>query len=117
MKIERFLCGMFNGKISLIKTDGLNDVLTDKNFQHLRSLGVEDSDRYLWLPTEQVVALPHIETVEDENGRIWVQNETRLIKIHDYLQLTNPYKVLSNFPFLTPLDELPESLEPLEVKK
>jgi hypothetical protein len=116
MKIERFLCGMFgDGKIYLLKTDGLNDVLTDKNFQYLRNLTLEYSDKYLWLPTEQVVALPHIENVEDDNGRTWVQNQTLLIPIHDYLQLTNPHQLLSKY-FLPLLKEPPESLESLKVE-
>ena len=116
MKVERFLYGMFDGKICLLKTDGVNKLLSDKNFQWLRNLRVEDSDKYLWLPTEQVVALPHIEKVSDENGRDWVQNQTLLIPIHDYIQCTNPYKLLSKF-FLPILDELPGELEPIQVEQ
>ena len=107
---------MFNGKIHLLKTNGVNDLLSDKNFQFLRNLSEENSDKYLWLPTEQIIALPHIITVADDNGRMWVQNQTLLINIHDYLQLTNPYQLFSKF-FLPPLDELPEKLEPIEVRK
>jgi hypothetical protein len=81
VKVERFLYGMFNGKIYLLKTEGVNNLLSDKNFQFLRNLREEDSDKYLWLPTEQIVALPHIVKVEDDNGRSWVQNQTLLIKI------------------------------------
>lgn len=115
MKIQRFLYGMFDGKICLLKTDGVNKILSDKNFQYLRNLQPEDSDKYLWLPTEQVVALPHIETVSDKDGRTWVQNQTLLIPIHDYIQLTNPIQALSKF-FLPILDQPPESLEPLKVE-
>lgn len=116
MRIQRFLYGMFDGKICLLKTDGVNNILSDTNFQKLRKLTPEDSDKYLWLPTEQVVALPHIETVEDDDGRTWVQNQTLLIPIHDYIQLTNPIQLLSKF-FLPVLAEVPKSLEPLEVSK
>ena len=115
MKIERFLYGMFNGKIYLLKTEGLNTVLSDKNFQFLRNLKEEDSGKYLWLPTEQLIALPDIVTVKDDDGRTWVQNETFLIKIHDYLQLTKPNELLSKHHVL-PLEELPESLEPLKIE-
>jgi len=116
VKIERFFYGMVNGKISLLKTSGVNKLVSDKNFQFLRNLRVDDSDKYLWLPTEQVVALPHIIRVEDDDGRTWVQNETFLIPIHNYIQFTDPYNLLSKF-FHSPLNELPEKLEPLEVKR
>jgi len=105
---------MINGKIYLFTTNGVSDLLSDKNFQKLRTLREEDSDKYLWLPTEQVVAFPHIVTVEDQNGRTWVQNETLLIKIHDYIQLTNPNHLLSKF-FSIPYETLPEKFEPLKV--
>jgi len=116
VKIERFFYGMVNGKIYLLKTDGVNNLLSDKNFQFLRNLRLQHSDKYLWLPTEQIIALPHITNVEDDDGRIWVQNQTLLIKIHDYLQLTNPHKFFSKF-FLPPLNELPKKLEPIKVEQ
>lgn len=112
--IEQFLYGMFQGKISLLKTDGVNKILSDKNFQILRNLKMEDSDKYLWLPTEQIVALPRIVNVEDSNGRSWVQNHTILIPIHEYIQQTDPKKIFSKF-FLPPLEEIPKNLEPIKV--
>ena len=98
MKIARFKYGMASdGKIILEKSDGLSDVLTDKNFQLLRELTEEDNENYLWLPTEQLVALPRITTVKDDDGRPFVQNETVLLPIHDYIQLTNPRQTLARF--------------------
>ena len=114
MKIERVLYGMFNGKICMLKTTGVNNIITDKNLQHLRELTVADSDKYLWLPTEQVVALPHIESVEDKDGRSWVQNQTLLIPIHDYIRLTSPYEHFAQH-FLPVMDTLPIKFEPLTV--
>ncbi len=119
MNIERFQYGMFDdGKICLFKTDGLNAILTDKNFQKLRNLTLEDSDKYLWLPTEQLIALPHITTTHDKDGRTFIQNETLLIHIHDYIRLTNPNQVLSQY-FNSKWKSIPEKLEPitLEVPK
>lgn len=116
MKIERFLYGMFNGKICLLKTDGVNTLLSDKNFQYLRNLTEADSNKYLWLPTEQIIALPHIITVQDENGRTFVQNETLLIPIHDYIRLTDPNKFLSQF-FNSEWKDIPEKLESLKIDK
>lgn len=114
MKIERFVYGMFNGKIYLLKTDGVDKILSYKNFYYLKNLTEMDNNKYLWLPTEQVVAVPHVTKVEDGDGRTWVQNQTLLIKIHDYLQLTNPHLTLAQF-FLPLSDELPESFNPIIV--
>jgi hypothetical protein len=105
---------MFNGRVELAKTNGVNQILSDQNFQFLRDLTLEDSDTYLWLPTEQIVALPHITTVQDKDGRTFVQNETFLIPIHDYIQLTNPTKIFSPH-FHSNQQSIPEKLEPLEI--
>jgi hypothetical protein len=113
MKIQRFIFGMFDGKVTLVKTDGVNQILSDKNFQYLRNLTPEDSDKYLWLQTEQVIAFPHITVTEDKNGRTFVQNETLLIPIHDYIQLTNPKQIFTNL--FQNRDSVPEKLEPLEI--
>lgn len=116
MKIERFFYGMIDGKIRLLKTNGLNAILTDKNFQRLRTLTEQDSDKYLWLPSEQLVAFPHITTVSDGDGRTFVQNETLLIGIHDYIQLSNP-KLLLYAYFSSEWKEIPDKLEPLTIKR
>lgn len=97
MKIYWFRYGMFDGKISLTKSDELNTVLSDKNFQRLRNLTEQDSKKYLWLPSEQLIALPHVTLAEDKDGRTFVQNETVLIGIHDYLRLSDPNQLLSPF--------------------
>jgi hypothetical protein len=114
MKIERFFYGMIDGKIYQFKTDYLRAVLSDKNFEALRKVTEEDSDKYLWFPSQQLVALPHVTKVEDEDGRTWVQNQTLVMGIHDYLCMTDPSKYLSKF-FVPELTEIPEVFEPLEV--
>jgi len=114
MKIERFFYGMIDGKIYQFKTDYLRAVLSDKNFESLRNVTEEDSDKYLWFPSQQLVALPRITTVADKDGRTWVQNQTLFVGIHDYLRMTNPSKYLSKF-FVPELKEVPEVFEPLEV--
>jgi hypothetical protein len=105
---------MIDGKIRQFKTDFLRAVLSDKNFEALRKVTEEDSDKYLWFPSQQLVALPHIITVSDKDGRTWVQNQTLFMGIHDYLHMTRPSKYLSKF-FVPELIEIPESFEPLEV--
>jgi len=112
MNVEYILYGMFNGKICLLKTDNVNAIISDKNLEFLRKLRVEDSDQHWWLPTEQLVALPHVQAVKDENGRDWVQNHTLLIPLHDYIQIT---KHIFDRYFLPILDEPPERLEPLHI--
>jgi len=111
--IERFVYGMFDGKIVLYKTQGLNKILSDKNFQILRNLGVEYDGQYFWLPTEQVVALPWITKVDDDDGREFIQNRTLIVPIHDYLQLTNVNTCLTRF-FDCEWDN--DNLEPIEVE-
>jgi len=115
VKVERFLYGLIGDKIYLLKTDDVNDILSPKNLEILRNLTEEDSDKYLWLPTEQLIALPHIIKVSDDNGRTWVQNQTLLITIHDYLQFTDPHHLFKKY-FLPRLTHLPEKFEPLEIK-
>jgi hypothetical protein len=115
VKIHRFFYGMVNGKVTQMKTEGVNQILSDSNFQRLKSLGVEDSDKYLWLPTEQVIAVPHITETVDKAGRKFVRNETLLIPIHEFLKFTDPALIFS--PFFLDVDDIPESLEPLEIDK
>src|SRR4030067_2722314 len=112
MRIERFLFGMFDGHIGLIKTSGVTSLITDASFQFLTGLIEDPENGYYWLPTEQVVAFPHIITVHDGDGREFVQNETYLIPIHDYIKLTN---TVARFPQVSEREFLPETLEPLEV--
>jgi len=114
MKIEHFFYGMIDGKITLLKTTGVSRLLQDKTFQRLRELREADSDIYLWLPTEQAIALPHITKVYDKAGREFIQNHTLLIGIHDYLRLTNPKNLLLPF-ILSPFQEVPETFEPIKV--
>jgi len=115
MRIERLFHGMIDGKVYLLKTDGLNKLLTDKSIQRLRELTIAESDRYQWFPTEQAVAVPHITMVNDEDGRVFVQNETRVMGIHDYLQWTNAENQFSKIPF-TKFKTIPETFEAIEVE-
>jgi len=114
MKIERFFYGMINGKIILLKTNGVNAILSDDNFQFLRKLTPKDNNQW-WLPAEQIVALSHVEEVDDDNGRTWVQNQTLLIPIHDYIKLTKPHEIFNVF-FKPVLHKPPDTFEPIKIK-
>jgi hypothetical protein len=116
MKIEVFLYGMFNGKIRLLKTGGVNTLLSAQNFFKLRNLKPEDSGKYLWLPTEQVIAYPYVVKVSDGDGREWVKNQTLLMTIHDYLHYTNANELMASFLISMP-DEFPKCLEPINLDK
>ena len=113
MKIERFFYGMINGKIYLSKTDGVTKILSDQNFQFLRKLTPKDNDQW-WFPVEQVISVSHIEEVDDDDGRTWVQNQTLLIQIYDYIELTKPTELFQNF-FEPILDAPPEKLKPINM--
>lgn len=115
MKIQRFFYGMVQDKIVLLKTEGVNAILSDASLQFLRQLTPNDNKEW-WLPTEQIVALCHIEEVEDGNGRTWVQNQTLLIPIHDYIRLTQPHTFFHEY-FEPTWEETPKKFESIEVKE
>lgn len=100
--LEHFLFGLFpdeidgKDKIQLYASPGIRGVLSDRNYQILRELQQDSSHKHFWLPDEQVVALPHIETVEDSSGRTWTRNHTVVIPIHIYIQLTEPFQTFSS---------------------
>jgi hypothetical protein len=91
MKVERILYGMqtSDGKIALLKTPGVNNILTFKSQEIIRNLKPADSHRYLWFKTEQTIAYPIITEVADQDpkhgGRTWVQNQTYLVNIHEFI--------------------------------
>ena len=105
MKVERILYGMqtADGKIALLKTPGVNNLLSFPSQEIIRNLKPQDSHRYLWFKTEQTIAYPVIIDVADKDpkhgGRTWVQNQTFLVNIHEYLTHTlcnsnNPFEGL-----------------------
>ncbi len=65
-------------------------------------------------PAEQVVSLSRIEKVHDGDGRTWVQNQTLLIPIHNYVKLT---KAQFNQYFDSTMRKMPETYESIEVKE
>lgn len=121
MKVERIIYGMqtADGKISLLKTPGVNNLLNFKNIEYVKNLKPADSRRYLWFKTEQTIAYPVIIEVADKDpkhgGRTWVQNQTFLVNIHEYLTHTlggkngNPFEPfvlpeLATFPDINPIN-------------
>ncbi len=114
MKVEAFFYGMIKGKIVLLKTDSVTNIISDSSFQFLRKLTPQDNNVW-WLPTEQIVAISKIIEIDDNDGRTWVQNETFLVPISDYLKLTNPQSIFQKF-FEIPVNDLPLSFEPLQIE-
>jgi len=111
MKVERIFYGMVNGKIDMLTTDGVRNLISYKNLEYIRNLTPADSGKHLWLKTEQTVAFPAIIEVEDNDGRTWVQNQTFLVNIHDYLEATAK-KIFT--PYIMPkLTEIPASFDPI----
>ncbi len=114
--IERIFYGMVNGKITMDKTPGVNTLLSDKSIEYIRNLGVEASDRYLYFKQEQVIAYPKIIPVFDEDSkRSWVQNETRLMSVHDFLEASNVGKILWQNQQFIEIKELPDQFNSLTV--
>lgn len=116
MTIERFVYGMFDGKIVLYKSDRVTQILTDQNFQYLREeikkKGLLANDKYYWLKTEQLIALPWVTQVNDDDGREFIQCRMLLVPIHDYFALTDVNASLAKF-FNVDWDR--ENLESIEV--
>jgi len=121
MKIERILYGMQtgDGKIAMLKTQGVNNLLSFKSQETIRKLKPADSHRYLWFKTEQTIAYPVIIEVADQDpkhgGRTWVQNQTFLVNIHEFLEYTlnngNPFtKIL-----LPEQEKFPDGFEAVTV--
>ena len=122
MKVERILYGMqtADGKIALLKTAGVNNLLSFPSQEVIRNLKPQDSHRYLWFPTECTIAYPVVVEVADKDpkhgGRTWVQNQTFLVNIHEYLTHTlcsssNPFEALIKPEY----DRFPEHFEALNV--
>lgn len=121
MKIERILYGMqtSNGKIDMLLSPGVRNLLTSKSIEHIRKLKPEDSHKYMWFPTEQTIAYPVIIEVEDKNpkhgGRTWVQNQTFIVNIHEFLSHTLNGTNLFSLLFMPELETFPENLDALNV--
>jgi hypothetical protein len=123
MKIERFLYGMqtADGKILMLMTPGVRGMLSQASIDFIRKLQPQDSYKYLWFREEQVIAYPVVITVTDERDpkkgkRTWVQNQTYLVNIHDYLTHTlgNGGNVFT--PLLHgELEVFPEFFDPVNV--
>jgi hypothetical protein len=114
--IERFIYGMFQGKISQDKTPGLNALLSDKQIEYIRNLPLEANERYLIFWKEQVIAFPKIIKIFDEKSkRSWVQNETRFITFKDYFEATSIEKTLWQNQEFTELKELPDQFNAITV--
>lgn len=123
MKIERLYYGMFTGtgKIGLMLTPKVRSLVQPQNIEYIKALQPEQSKRYLWLPSEQVVAYPVVTEVKDERegmgNRPWVQNQTFIMTVHDYISATQQQSFLSLVEphILEPLEDYPESWNALTV--
>jgi|WetSurMetagenome_2_1015567.scaffolds.fasta_scaffold189616_1 hypothetical protein len=103
MKIERILYGMqtSDGKIAFLKTSGVNTLLQFKSIEYIRTLKPKDSKQRLYFKTEGTLAYPYVVEVADKHpdhgGRTWVQNQTFLVTINDFLDYVqagkNPFQI------------------------
>ncbi len=117
MKVERVFYGMVNGKIDELTTAGARNLISYKNLEYLRTLKPEEfrKGKHLWMPTEQtvayVVAREVVDKREGKGGRSWVQIQTFLVNIHDYLESTAK-QVFE--PYIMPeLEEWPRQFDPI----
>jgi len=113
MKAEQFIYALFEGYgIKLIKSPGLNDLLTGEIIDYLCQLTSDKSN--LW--PNGVITVSKVHATHDEFGRDGVWNHTIALRLMDYLAYMQPNKMLASY-FIKNLDKPPRSLESLEVKK
>ena len=121
MKIERILYGMQteDGKILTKYTSGVTNMLKPKSRDFIKSLKPSDSHKPLWFPTEGTIAYPVIIEVAvkdpDQGGRTWVQNQTFLVEIHDFLAPTLNGGALFDRFTLPELTKFPEFFEAVNI--
>jgi hypothetical protein len=124
MKIERMLCGMqtVDGKILSKYSKGVLDILQPKSRDRIKALQSKDTESCLWFKTEQVIAYSVIIDVyckdPSQGGRTWVQNQTFLVNIHEFIPYVqsgkNPFDV---FKLLVQpeYDKFPDIFDALQV--
>lgn len=121
MKVERILYGMqtADGKISFCLTSGVRSMLSQRSIDYIRNLKPQDSKKYLWFKQEQTIAYPVIYDVADTDpkhgGRTWIQNQTFLVSIHDFIS----YVLDNGNPFASlvqpELSTFPDFFEPINI--
>jgi len=112
MPVEQFVYGMFpDGKIGVLKSPNVNNVLSDINFQILRAN--PNPREALWLETEQLVVVQFVDETSDRDGREWVWNHTFLIPIKEYIRITDPHQLFSKY--VVSKDKPPTNLESIEI--
>ena len=115
MKAEQFVYGLFDHYgIKLIKSPGLNDLLTGENIDYLCKLEKPKEYSNLW--PNGVITVTRISHAKDEYGRDGVWNHTIAVRLMDYLAYVQPSKAL-NLHFVDRLDEPPKELKPIEIEK
>jgi hypothetical protein len=107
--MEQFLYALFHDeRYRLLKSPGVHQLLTDQNYEVLRTRDTASRDP-LWLDTERVVAYQDIHPVNYGNGLTGIWNHTLLIPIREYIRLTNPFTAIQRF-FFTHEDAVPDAL-------
>jgi hypothetical protein len=97
--IGQFQYGLFdNGKIELVISKEVPDLISYTNVRKLART-VKTDGEVNWLGTEGVIAISFIRNFEDtkeRGGRDGKMVKTFLIRVQDYLKLTNPLNILKS---------------------
>lgn len=96
--------------IKLIKSSGLNNLLTTEMVDYLCEL--HENKEHVW--PNGVVTVTSVHQTQDEYGRNGIWNHTIAMKLLDYLAYMQPSKLLQPY-FIEKLDKPPTWLEPLTV--
>lgn len=111
MRCEHFI---YAHKLGIVKSSGVDQLLTRKSLRHLCTLN-GNSVIQTWLP-EGVVAITYLRHDLDEYGRDIIYNHTLLLTVQQYFKLHAPLLFEPHF-----IKELtrppPRTLEPLRISE
>lgn len=112
---EHFIYGLFPDGYKLLKSKGVNQLLSSQSLYMLRQLR---ESKKLWWDSERVVTVSHVESAQDQFERDGVWNHTVVVPIITYLQIIHPSELSTSYRLPNTalrLTEYPRPLPPLEV--
>jgi len=117
---EHFVYALTNGSsgYQFVKSPKAEKLLSEENFLKLLHIGDNITQACTipqWFPTEDILTFSHIIPVSDEHGRKGVWNHTIMIRFYDFYNLLQPEPIFDKH-FISKVDRLPKSLEPLQVE-
>jgi hypothetical protein len=116
---EHFLHALFpDVGIKLLKSPRLwqlVDTPLQTYLQHLADHATEPTVIQMWFPDRNLISVSYVKPVTDQHGRQGTWNHTIIVKIDEFLQISQPSTILSPF-LIRSLDAPPQVFPPIEVR-